>query len=156
MYKLTILAVGKLKEPFWREARDEFAKRLGPYAKLDIAEVEAERLDGSVSDEEAMRREGERLLARIPDGAAVIVLDRGGKQMTSEIFAESVESVGADGTPIVFIIGGAAGLHADVLVRADRKLSLSEMTLPHELARVFLLEQIYRATQIIKGGRYHR
>ncbi|MEA3249503.1 MAG: 23S rRNA (pseudouridine(1915)-N(3))-methyltransferase RlmH [Patescibacteria group bacterium] len=154
--KISILAVGKLKESFLREARDEFVKRLGPYAKLNIVEVEAERLDGSVSDEEAMRREGERLLGRVADGAFVAALDRGGKQMSSEAFAKFIETTGADGTEIVFIIGGAAGLHADVLSRANQKLSLSEMTLPHEMARTVLLEQIYRAMQILKGGKYHR
>ncbi len=154
--KITILSVGRMKEPFWREAQDEFVKRLGPVAKLEVAEIAAERLDGSVSNEEAMRRESERLLSRLPDGVFAVALDRTGKQMSSEAFADFVGRTVANGTGMVFIIGGAAGLHADVLARADRRLSLSEMTLPHEMARVFLLEQVYRATQILKGGKYHR
>ncbi|MFC1638702.1 23S rRNA (pseudouridine(1915)-N(3))-methyltransferase RlmH [Patescibacteria group bacterium] len=156
MFKLKVLAVGKMKEPFWRGAQEEFVKRLGPAARVEVVEVAAERLGGSVTDEEAMRRESERLVARVPDGAAVVALDKSGVQEPSERFARSLEEIGRDGTAIVFLIGGAAGLHAEVLARADRKLSLSEMTLPHELARVFLLEQLYRATQILQGGKYHR
>jgi 23S rRNA (pseudouridine1915-N3)-methyltransferase len=154
--KIIILAVGKIKEPFWGEAQDEFVKRLGPAAKLEVVEVRAERLDGSVSDDEAMKREGERLLARVSDGAFVVALNRIGKQMSSEVFAKLIGDTCADGTEIVFIIGGAAGLHEKVLDCAQRTMSLSEMTLPHEMARAFLLEQIYRATQILKGGKYHR
>lgn len=154
--KITILAVGKLKEPFWREAQAEFVKRLGPIVKLTITEVEAERLDGQVSDSAAMEREAERLLKRIDENAFVVALDSRGKQMTSESFASFTEDTCADGTELLFVIGGSAGLHNTVTERAQRTLSLSEMTLPHEMVRTFLLEQIYRATQIMKGGKYHR
>ena len=153
---IKIIYVGKTKSDYWNDAQDEYLKRLGPYAKIEMVEVVAERLDGSVSDEVAMRREGEKLLSRIPDRAEVFSLDKSGKQFPSDIFARKLEEIAGNGTTIAFVIGGAAGLHGDVLKRAQRKLSLSEMTLPHELARVVLLEQIYRATQIIKGGKYHR
>jgi len=153
---IRIICVGRMKESFWREAQDEYTKRLQPYVRLSVIEVAAEKLDGSVSDEEAMRREGERILKQVPDGALVVALDKSGKQFASEKFSALLDDLAGDGTPMALVIGGAAGLHSDVLERADRKLSLSEMTLPHELARVFLLEQIYRAIMIARGKPYHR
>jgi 23S rRNA (pseudouridine1915-N3)-methyltransferase len=153
---LKIICVGRLKEKYWSAAQAEYLKRMGPIARIEVIEVAAERLDSNVTDEEVMHREGERLLKRIPQGAIVFVLDKFGRQYSSKSFAQNLEKITSDGTTIVFIIGGAAGLHSDVSVHATHKLSLSEMTLPHELARIFLLEQIYRATQILKGGKYHR
>ncbi|MBU0625702.1 23S rRNA (pseudouridine(1915)-N(3))-methyltransferase RlmH [Patescibacteria group bacterium] len=154
--KISILSVGKLKEPFWQTAQAEYCKRLGPYVKLSIIEVVAEKLGGSVSDEEVMRREGERIINQLPAEAVVIALERSGEQFSSEKFSEMIDDLAGDGTPLVFVVGGAVGLSIDVLNRADHRLSLAEMTLPHELARIFLLEQIYRATQIARRGKYHR
>ncbi|MFH1047957.1 MAG: 23S rRNA (pseudouridine(1915)-N(3))-methyltransferase RlmH [Patescibacteria group bacterium] len=153
---IRIVCVGRLKESFWREAQAEYDMRLKPYAKLTITEVAAEKLDGSVSDTEAMRREGEKIMKQIPIGATIFALDKSGKQFSSEKFSSLLNDVADDGTPLALIIGGAAGLHRDVLSNANRLLSLSEMTLPHELARVFLLEQIYRAVMISRGKPYHR
>ncbi|MFH2063548.1 MAG: 23S rRNA (pseudouridine(1915)-N(3))-methyltransferase RlmH [bacterium] len=153
---LKVVCVGKMKERHWTAAQEEYLKRLGPLARIEVVEVAAERLGGSVTDEEAMRREGERLLRQVPDGAAMIALDRTGRQIPSESFAEQLRKLGETGRPICFLIGGAAGLSPAVLQRADLKLSLSEMTLPHELARVFLVEQLYRALSISHGGKYHR
>ena len=141
---LKIVGVGKMKEDHWSAAQ------------VEVIEVTAERLGGSVSDEEAMRREGERLLKQVPDGAAVIVLDRTGQQLSSEGFADLLRDTGDTGRTVVFLIGGAAGLSPKVLVGSERRLSLSEMTLPHELARVFLIEQLYRGLNILHGGKYHR
>jgi len=153
---LLIIAVGKIKEDYWLAAQNEYLKRLSPYVKLQVTEVSAEKLDGSVSDDEAMRREGERILRQVPEGATLIALDKSGRQFPSEKFSEMLEDVAGHGAPVALVIGGAAGLHASVLERAQKKLSLSEMTLPHELARVFLLEQIYRAVMIARGKPYHR
>jgi 23S rRNA (pseudouridine1915-N3)-methyltransferase len=154
--KISIIAIGKIKESFWRTAQGEYSKRLGPYIKLAIIEIDGEKLNGSVSDEEAMRREGEKILKYVPTEAIAVALDKSGKQFSSEEFSARIDEWGGTGELLVFIIGGATGLSAAVLARADKKLSLSEMTLPHELARIFLLEQIYRATMIQHRKSYHR
>ncbi|PIY61832.1 23S rRNA (pseudouridine(1915)-N(3))-methyltransferase RlmH [Candidatus Uhrbacteria bacterium CG_4_10_14_0_8_um_filter_58_22] len=153
---LKIVCVGKMKEDHWSAAQAEYLKRLGPLCRVEVVEVSAERLGGGVTDAEAMRREGERLLKQVPDGAAVIVLDRTGRQLSSEGFADLLRDTGGTGRTVVFLIGGAAGLSPEVLAASERRLSLSEMTLPHELARVFLIEQLYRAMSILHGGKYHR
>ena len=153
---IKIICVGKIKELFWREAQDEYTKRLNPYVRLSIVEVAPEKLGGSVTDEEAMRREGERIMKQIPDGTTIVALDKSGKQFASEKFSALLDDLAGDGTPLALVIGGAAGIHSEVLARANRKLSLSEMTLPHELARVFLLEQTYRAIMIARDKPYHR
>ncbi len=145
-----------MKESFWREAQDEYVKRLRPYVRLSVVEVAAEKLDSSVSDEEAMRREGGRVMKQIPDDTTIVALDKSGKQFASEKFSALLDDLAGDGTPVALVIGGAAGLHPSVLKRTQQKLSLSEMTLPHEMARVFLLEQIYRAIMITRGKPYHR
>lgn len=154
--KVEIISVGKLKQQFWRDAETEYLKRLTPYMKLSVAEIRAEKLDGTVSDETAMKRESERIDRQIPAEAVVIALDKSGKQLTSEGFSELITQKTQEGKPLTMIIGGSAGLHKNVIARSDAVLSLSKMTLPHELARIFLLEQIYRANSIERGGRYHR
>lgn len=155
MFKLKVTAVGKLKEAWWREAAAEYQKRLGPSCRLDIKEVAAEPLTTTVAPQEAMRREGERLLAQIKDDELVVVLDRTGTKLTSEAFAELLRELGGGGQPLNFVIGGAAGLHESVTRRAGRRLSFSDMTLTHEMARILLLEQIYRAMTILEGKKYH-
>jgi 23S rRNA (pseudouridine1915-N3)-methyltransferase len=153
---IKLICVGRIKENYWRDAQAEFSKRLKPYMRLTIVEVSAEKLDGSVSDEEAMRREGERMTKQIPDGTLMIALDKSGKHFSSRNFSALLNDLAGTGTPLAFVIGGAAGLHSNILERTDKILSLSDMTLPHELARIFLLEQIYRATMIARGKPYHR
>lgn len=155
MFKLTMLAVGGLKEPYWKQAQAEFLRRLSPFAKMEIVEVAAEPFGGSVTAEQSMRAEGERLLKRLPADAFIIALDRAGKALSSPDFAQLVQDEGGSGTHVVFVVGGAAGLDAAVLARAQRKLSLSAMTFTHEMARVFLLEQTYRAMTILAGKAYH-
>lgn len=152
--KVRIAAVGRLKEPHWRSACDEYLKRLRPYATVEMVEV-ADR-DISSEPARAMAAEGADLLRALPDGTRVVALDLGGRQMTSEQFAGWFsEGMLHGASDVAFVIGGSAGLSPEVLARADERLSLSEMTLPHQLARVVLLEQVYRAFRIMRNEPYH-
>jgi 23S rRNA (pseudouridine1915-N3)-methyltransferase len=153
--RYTIVAVGKLKEPWWRDAVTEYLKRLKPYATVDVVEV-ADR-DLTHDEASAIAREGEDVLKALPDGAYLVALDAGGKQRDSDGFSQYLADLGLQGrSHVAFAIGGAAGLSASVLERADARLSLGEMTLPHQMARVLLVEQLYRAHRIQRGEPYHR
>lgn len=158
--KITILSVGKVKEKFYRDAIDEFAKRLSRYCKLEIIEVVDEKTDETASDTEirlVKDKEGERLLKHIRDDAYVICLCIDGKQLDSEELSEKIEKLGVQGTSHIYmVIGGSLGLSDAVIKRADFKLSFSKMTFPHQLMRVILLEQIYRAYRIINHEPYHK
>ena len=146
MTEIRILCVGKLKEKYWQDAIAEYAKRLSRFASLSIDEVKEELLpqNASEKDEEMVRiEEGKRLIERIPQGSYVILLDIGGKALSSEAFAAKTEELAVAGkSRLVFIIGGSLGVSADVRARADFRLSFSAMTFPHQLMRVILLEQI--------------
>jgi 23S rRNA (pseudouridine1915-N3)-methyltransferase len=155
MHKIQVLAVGKLKETHWQAAQREFVLRLAPFSKMEIIEVTAEPITGTADAARSMRCEGERLLGRLKPGDMMVALDRGGEEMASEKFAAFIEDAAGSGQRLVFIIGGAAGLDAAVLKRANKKISFSKMTFTHEMARVFLLEQIYRAETILTGKKYH-
>lgn len=158
--KITILCVGKVKEKFYREAIDEFSKRLSRYCKLEIVEVPDEKTDEQASDTEiriVKEKEGERLLKNIKEDAYVVALCIDGKQLDSEELSEKMENLGVQGTShIYFVIGGSLGLSDKVIQRADFKLSFSKMTFPHQLMRVILLEQIYRAYRIMNHEPYHK
>ena len=153
--RLDLICVGKLKERHWRDAADEYLKRLGPYARVSVTEVPDR--DVTADEARALEAEAAGILRAIPEGATLAVLEIGGTARSSEAFAGWLEALGVEGrSHVVFVIGGAAGLHADVIARADERVSLGPMTLPHQLARVVLLEQLYRAFRIIKGEPYHR
>lgn len=158
--KITILCVGKIKEKFYRDAIDEYAKRLGKYCKYEIMEVADEQTPdkaGAALEEEIRAREAKRLLGRIKDNALVCTLEIAGKSLTSEQFADWLERAAVDGRGnVCFVIGGSLGLHKSVTERADFHLSFSDMTFPHQLMRVILSEQIYRAFRIINGEPYHK
>lgn len=158
--KITILCVGKLKEKFYREAVEEYAKRLGRYCRLEILEVADEKTPDKASaalEEQIREREGDRLLSRLEEGAWVCTLEIQGKRYTSEEFAQVIERTGLGGqSHIAFVIGGSLGLHEKVRRRADQAISFSDMTFPHQLMRVILCEQIYRAYRIINGEPYHK
>ena len=158
--RITILCVGKVKEKFYRDAIDEFSKRLSRYCKLEIIEVGDEKTPDQASDIEVKQikdKEGEKLLKNIKDDAYVITLCIDGKQLDSEQLAEKIDKLGVQGTShITLIIGGSLGLSEAVVQRADMKLSFSKMTFPHQLMRVILLEQIYRAYRIINNEPYHK
>ncbi len=155
MLNVTVIAVGKLKESRWREAQEEYARRLRPFAKIEVIEVAAEPFGGSVTPAQAMRTEAERLERRLPKGATVIMLERTGGVLSSEAFAKLVGAEADAGREVAFVIGGAAGLDPAFLAAADKKISISAMTFTHEMARIILLEQLYRATTILAGKTYH-
>lgn len=158
--KISILCVGKVKEKFYRDAIDEFTKRLSRYCKLDIIEVADEKTPDKASETEVKQikdKEGERLLKNIKDDAYVICLCIDGKQLDSEELSHKIETLGVQGTShICFVIGGSLGLADEVIKRADYKLSFSKMTFPHQLMRVILLEQTYRAYRIMNNEPYHK
>lgn len=158
--KVTVVCVGKIKEKFFSDAIKEYEKRLSRYCKLFITELPDEKTPDGASqamEEQIKKKEGERILKAIPDGAFVIALAIEGKQLSSEELASYIERLGVGGTGhIVLIIGGSLGLAEEVLQRADFLLSFSRMTFPHQLMRVVLLEQIYRAYRISNGEPYHK
>ena len=158
--KITVIAVGKIKEKFFEDAIGEYSKRLSRYCKLEILQVPDEKTPDNASETvetQIKEKEGERILSKIPEGAYVIALAIEGKMLDSEELAEKINTLGITGTSqIVFIIGGSLGLSGQVLERADYKLSFSRMTFPHQLMRVVLLEQVYRGYRIITGAPYHK
>lgn len=158
--KVTVLAVGKVKEKFYREAIEEFKKRLSRYCRLEIIEVADEKTPERAREAEEMLikdKEGERLLKHIRDTDYVCALAIDGEQLDSVAFSAQLNGLGIGGfSNIVFVIGGSLGLHERVLKRADYRLSFSKMTFPHQLMRVILLEQIYRSFRIINGEPYHK
>ena len=158
--QITIICVGKIKERFYRDAIDEYSKRLSRYCKLNIVEVADEMTPDACSDalkDQILAREAERITAKLPAGAHVVTLEIGGRAYDSESLSSYIEGLGINGiSHIVFIIGGSLGLHGSVTERADMHLSFSAMTFPHQLMRVILLEQIYRCYRIIHGEPYHK
>jgi 23S rRNA (pseudouridine1915-N3)-methyltransferase len=158
--KITVIAVGKIKEKFYRDAIDEYAKRLSAYCKLEIIQVADEKTQENSSETEMdliKEKEAGRILKNIPDNAYVITLEILGKQLDSVELSEKIDQLGIHGTShIIFVIGGSLGLHKTVSRRADYKLSFSKMTFPHQLMRVVLLEQIYRSYRIIHKEPYHK
>ena len=158
--KITVLTAGKIKEKFFRDAIDEYSKRLSRYCKLEILQVADEKTPDGASEaleQQIKEKEGERILSNIKDGSFVIALAIEGKMPDSVELAEKIEKWGISGiSQLVFVIGGSLGLSDAVLARADYKLSFSRMTFPHQLMRVILLEQIYRSYRIIQGEPYHK
>lgn len=153
--RITIVAVGKLKERHWSDAASEYLKRLGPYATVDMVEV-ADR-DVTANESRALAAEAQAVLRALPESAHVVVLDVKGTQRSSQEFSQRLSDLMVGGTShVAFVIGGAAGLDAAVTERASERMSLGPLTLPHQLARVVLLEQIYRAFRIMRGEPYHR
>ncbi len=160
MLKITVIAVGKIKEKFYTQAVEEYAKRLSAYCRFEIIEVKDEKTPDNpteVEKQQVLDKEADRIIAKIPKGAKVISLCVEGKQMTSEKFAEAIERSAVEGVSnIVFIIGGSMGLSEEVKKLSSLRLSFSEMTFPHMLMRVVLAEQIYRAFTITEGKTYHK
>ena len=158
--KITILAVGKIKESFYRQAVDEFRKRLSRYCKLEIIEVADEKTPDRASkaqEIQILEKEGQQLLKYIREDAFVCVLAIEGKMLDSVQFSDKIEQLGIQGvSQIQFVIGGSLGLCEAILNREDFKLSFSKMTFPHQLMRVILLEQIYRGYRIMMKEPYHK
>lgn len=158
--KITIVCVGKVKEKFYRDAIEEYGKRLGKYARLEIVEVADEKTPDKASpgEEEIIKqKEGERILGKIKEDAFVCTLEIAGRKFSSESFAGLIEQTTVGGkSHIAFIIGGSLGLHESVQKRSNQAVSFSDMTFPHQLMRVILCEQIYRSFRIINGEPYHK
>jgi len=155
--KLRLVCVGKVSESYLREGVDEFAARISRYLPLAVCELKEEKGGGKKSDPRFLReREGERVLEKIPSGAFAVVLDERGEAVSSEGVAALLERHMVQGTPeVVLVIGGPYGLSEAVRRRADLLLSLSAMTFTHQMARLFLLEQIYRGLTILRNEPYH-
>lgn len=157
---ITLVTVGKIKEKFYRDAVDEFVKRLSRYCKIRIIEVADENTPNNAPEaieEQIKNKEGERILKNITDNMHVIALAIEGKELSSVKFAQKMEWFGIEGTSdLCFVIGGSLGLSKEVYNRADELLSFSPMTFPHQLMRVILLEQVYRCFRIIHNEPYHK
>ncbi|MFD0716126.1 23S rRNA (pseudouridine(1915)-N(3))-methyltransferase RlmH [Paenibacillus sp. GCM10027626] len=158
--QIQIVCVGKLKEKYWTGAIQEYSKRLGSYARLDIRELPDEKAPETMSpaeEEQVKAREGERIIAALKPDAHVIALAIDGETWTSEQLAAHLDKQAVyGGGSVAFIIGGSLGLSQAVLARADKRLSFGRMTYPHQLMRVILLEQVYRAFRINRGEPYHK
>ena len=157
---IRVIAVGRIKEKPMQQCIQEYLKRLQPYCKTEIVEVDdiaVPQSNSPAQNEQVKQKEGERILAHIKEDAYVIALAIDGKQRSSEEMAAWMEDLGVRGeSHLQFIIGGSLGLSQAVLNRADTKISFSRLTFPHQLMRVILLEQIYRSFRIIKGVPYHK
>ncbi|MBR3673051.1 MAG: 23S rRNA (pseudouridine(1915)-N(3))-methyltransferase RlmH [Clostridia bacterium] len=160
MLHINIICVGKIKEKFFRDAIDEYSKRLNKYCSLNVTELPDEKIPNNASDKELLivkEKEGENILNNIKKDSYVVCLDLKGKQFTSEEFSEKINNISINyNSSITFIIGGSLGISCKVLNNANELISFSKMTFPHQLFRVFLLEQIYRAFKIINNETYHK
>ena len=158
--KITLVTVGKIKEKYFTDAIAEYSKRLSRYIKLEIVEVVDEKTPDNASEaveRQIRQKEGERIQKKLSDDAYVIALTIDGKKLDSVQFSRKLEKLGVDGVShIQFVIGGSLGLCEEVLQKADFKLSFSDMTFPHQLMRVVLLEQIYRGYRIMNHEPYHK
>lgn len=159
MIKLTFITLGKLKEKYLRDAVEEYKKRLSRYCNLDIIEIEPVKLPEKPSENEinqALEKEALEINKRIPKDSAVFSLCIEGKELSSEEFANKLQNLSNMGKSLTFIIGSSYGLSPKVKSESDLRLSVSKMTFPHQLFRVMLLEQIYRAFKINEGSAYHK
>lgn len=158
--KISLITVGKIKEKFYRQAIEEYTKRMSRYCRLEILEVADEKTPdgaGEALEQQIKEKEGERILSKIKEGSYVITLEINGKMLDSVELSEKMKSCMVGGeSHLTFIIGGSLGLSEKVLRRSDFKLSFSKMTFPHQLMRVILLEQIYRGFRIMNGEPYHK
>ena len=160
MLNIKIICVGKLKEKFYIAAAAEYIKRLGALCRLEVEELPESRLSAQPSEAEveaALRKEGESIALRIPSGALTVALCVEGKQLSSLRFSQFLEACALKGrSKLCFLIGSSVGLSEEVKEKAEVRMSMSEMTFPHHLARIMLLEQLYRAFQIRDGSKYHK
>lgn len=159
MLNIQIICIGKLKENYLKEAIKEYAKRLSRYCKLDIVELSDEKIPEKLNESiahEIKTKECDLILRSIKKDSHIIALDLTGKQFSSEEFSSEIEKISMTSSQITFIIGGSLGLTHELLALCHQKISFSKMTFPHQLIRVFLLEQIFRAFKIANGETYHR
>ncbi len=157
---ISIITIGKLKEKYLKQGIEEYLKRLSSYAKVEIIELADEKAPENLSEsemEQVKQKEGERILAKISDDTHVIALAINEKQKSSEELAKEIDSLATYGkSKVAFVIGGSLGLSSEVMKRSNAALSFSKMTFPHQLMRLVLVEQIYRAFRIIRNEPYHK
>ena len=160
MLSVRLICVGKLGEKFWKTACEEYSKRLSAYCKLEMIELPEQRLPDASSEgqiQQALAKEAALIRAKIPAGAAVIALCVEGQMLSSEALAETLGAFTVSGTSrLALLIGGSCGLDEALKREAKLRLSMSKMTFPHHLARVMVLEQLYRSLNILAGGKYHK
>lgn len=159
MLTINIICVGKLKEKFFKDAIEEYSKRLSKYCKLNIVELPDEKIPDQTNpniENEIKTKECNNIINHIKKDSYVISLDLTGKQLSSEEFSKNIENISMQSSQITFIIGGSLGLTDKILNISNQKICFSKMTFPHQLIRVFLLEQIFRAFKISNGETYHR
>ena len=155
MLNIKIIALGKIKESYWKEAESEYQKRLKPYAKIELVEIPEEPFRDSDDREKIKLKEADKIQKNLREGGLIVALHEAGKQFSSHQFASFLEEHSTRGETITLIIGGPLGLHQSILQLAEVQLSLSQLTFPHQMVRTILLEQIYRAVTIQKGKQYH-
>ena len=157
---ITVISVGKIKEKYLVDGIAEYSKRLSKYCKLKLIEVPDEKAPENLSVQDELivkKKEGEKILSKIKGNTYLVVLAIDGEQLTSEGFSKKIDKLMVEGvSDITFVIGGSLGLCDEVVDRSDYKLSFSKMTFPHQLMKMVLLEQVYRAWRIIKGEPYHK
>ena len=153
--KINIIVLGKYKEKYWLEAEKEYLKRLSAWFKVNIVELKEESFTEKDDREKVKAKEAQNILAKIPENSFIIALDENGTEFESEKFAGKLQSWLELGDELTFILGGPLGLHETILQKAKFKLALSQMTFPHQMARVFLLEQLYRSQMINQNRKYH-
>lgn len=160
MLNVKLICVGKMREKFYIDAFEEYRKRLQAYCRLELVEITEQRLSDRPAEKEiaaALEREGQEIMKAVPPDAYLVALCVEGKQMPSEGMAALIAARESSGKPkLCFVIGGSFGLAPAVKARADKRLSMSEMTFPHHLARVMLIEQVYRGFKINEGSQYHK
>ena len=159
MLTINIVCIGKIKEKFFKDAIDEYSKRLSKYCKLNIVELPDEKIPEKINtniENNIKSKECTNMINHIKKDSYIICLDLNGKEFSSEQFSKKIEDISMESSQITFVIGGSLGLNQEILSLANQKICFSKMTFPHQLIRVFLLEQIFRAFKISNGETYHR
>lgn len=155
--KIKVISVGKVKESYFKDAIDEYSKRIKKFATFEKQELTDEKITDSIPDEQIKQKEGDKILKALSENSFKFILSERGKSITSEKFSDLLKEVFNTGiNEVNFVIGGALGLDENVVKKADYHLSLSAMTLPHQMAQMFLLEQIYRSFKIMNNEPYHK
>lgn len=158
MLTINIVCIGKIKEKFFKDAIDEYSKRLSKYCKLNIVELPDEKIPEKINtniENDIKSKECTNMINHIKKDSYIICLDLNGKEFSSEQFSKKIEDISMESSQITFVIGGSLGLNQEILSLANQKICFSKMTFPHQLIRVFLLEQIFRAFKILSNEKYH-
>lgn len=155
MFNIHIITLGALTKPYWRDAEAEYKKRLGAYAKIKITELKEEPFSSKDNAEAIKEKEAKKVMPYIEKSKVVITMHEAGREFNSPAFAKELETMSMHGDELTFVFGGPLGFHKRILDKATMKLSLSPLTFPHQMARVILLEQLYRAGTILAGKTYH-